>query len=109
MAFASKREKHKGELICIYSERRISLAKILCRKKIYEYKKDCVDEFGKYNWYFNIYICFSKVGVTWQINTSDMTVNDKKLKRCLDSVLEHLEEDNPRYYRLKEKIKYLKK
>lgn len=43
------------------------MAKILCRKKVYEYKKDCVDEFGKYNWYFNIYICFSKVGITWQI------------------------------------------
>lgn len=33
-----------------------------------------------------------------------MTVNDKKLKHCLNSVLEHLEEDNPRYYRLKNKI-----
>lgn len=63
------------------------MAKILCRKKVYEYKKDCVDEFGKYNWYFNIYICFSKVGVTWQIKTSDITVNDKKLRRCLDCVL----------------------
>ena len=74
------------------------MAKILYKKKVYEYKKDCVDEFGKYNWYF------TKVGVTWQINTSDMTVNDNKLKHCLNSVLEHLEEDNPRYYRLKDKI-----
>lgn len=39
-----------------------------------------------------------------QILTSDMTVNDNKLKHCLNSVLEHLEEDNPRYYRLKDKI-----
>ena len=75
------------------------MAKILYKKKVYEYKKCCVDEFGKYNWYFNIYICFSKVGITWQISTSDMTVNDKKLKRCLDSVLKDLEEDNPRYYK----------
>lgn len=80
------------------------MAKILYKKKVYEYKKDCVDEFGKYNWYFNIYICFSKVGITWQINTSDITVNDKKLRRCLDCVLQDLEEDNPRYYRLKDKI-----
>lgn len=47
---------------------------------------------------------FSKVGITWQINTSDIIVNDKKLKRCLDSVLKDLEEDNPRYYRLKDEI-----
>ena len=47
---------------------------------------------------------FSKDGITWQINTSDMTANDKKLKRCLDSILGHLEEDSPRYYRLKDKI-----
>lgn len=33
-----------------------------------------------------------------------MTVNDKKLKHCLDSVLNDLEEDNPRYYGLKDKI-----
>lgn len=33
-----------------------------------------------------------------------MTANSKKLKRCLNTVLEHLEEDNPRYYRLKDKI-----
>ena len=80
------------------------MAKILCKKKVYEYKKECVAEFGKYQWYLNVYICFSKAGVTWQINTPDMTVNNKKLKRCTDAVLGQLEEDNPRYYRLKEKI-----
>lgn len=53
------------------------MAKILYKKKVYECRKDCVDEFGEYNWYFKIYICFSKVGITWQIDTSDMTVNDK--------------------------------
>nr|DAU02982.1 MAG TPA: hypothetical protein [Caudoviricetes sp.] len=80
------------------------MAKILYKKKVYEYRKDCADEFGKYNWYFKIYICFSKVGITWQIDTSDITVNDKKLRRCLDSILHDLEKDNPRYYRLKDKI-----
>lgn len=80
------------------------MAKILYKKKVYEYRKDCVDEFGEYNWYFKIYICFSKVGITWQIDTSDITVNDKKLKHCLDSVLHDLEKDNPRYYRLKDEI-----
>lgn len=95
MAFSSKRKVYKGEL---------SWQKSYIRRKYMSTKKDCVDEFGKYNWYFNIYICFSKVGVTWQINTSDMTANGNKLKHCLNSVLEHLEEDNPRYYRLKDKI-----
>lgn len=80
------------------------LAKILCKKKVYEYKKDCIDEFGKYDWYFDIYLCLSKVGITWQIDTSDMTSNNKKLRDCLNDVLKHLEEDNPRYYRLKDKI-----
>lgn len=80
------------------------MAKILYKKKVYNYEKDCIDEFGKYHWYFNVYICFSKAGITWQINTSDITINDKKLRYCLNEVLEHLEKDNPRYHRLKDKI-----
>lgn len=80
------------------------MAKILYKKKIYGFEKDCEDEFGKYRWYFRIYICFSKSGITYQIETSDMTTNQKKLRHCMNTVLEHLEKDNPRYYRLRDTI-----
>lgn len=80
------------------------MAKILWRKRIYNYERDCEDEFGKYHWYFNIELCFSKEGFSWSVNTSDMFTNQKKFKNCMDNVLKHLEMDNPRYYRLKENV-----
>ena len=80
------------------------MAKILHKKNLYSFEKDCEDEFGKYHWYFRVYRCFSIEGISYSIETSDMFTNQKRLKDCLDTVLEHLEEDNPRYYRLKDKI-----
>ena len=80
------------------------MAKILHKKKLYSLEKDCEDEFGKYHWYFRVYRCFSIEGISYSIETSDMFTNQKRLKDCFDTVLEHLEEDNPRYYRLKEKV-----
>lgn len=79
-------------------------SKIKYKKLIYGYQKDCEDEFGKYKFYFKIYLCFSIVdGFSWLIETSDLSTNQKKLRHCLNTVLNHLEEDNPRYYRLYEK------
>ena len=80
------------------------MAKILHKKNLYSFEKDCEDEFGKYHWYFRVYRCFSIKGISYSIETSDMFTNQKRLKDCLDTVLEHLEEDNPRYYRLKDKV-----
>lgn len=80
------------------------MAKILYKKKIYDFEKDCEDEFGKYHFYLKAYICFSSEGITYQIRTPDFTTNNKKLKNCIDDILKHLEEDCPRYYRLKDKI-----
>lgn len=80
------------------------MSKILYKKEIYNFEKDCTDEFGEYHWYFRIYRCFSISGVSYSIETSDMFTNQKKLKNCMDTVLKHLEKDNPRYYRLKEKV-----
>lgn len=80
------------------------MSKILFKKKIYSFEKDCEDEFGKYYWYFNVYKCFSTVGITYQVETSDMYTNQRKLKDCLDTVIEHLERKNPRYYRLKDNV-----
>ena len=80
------------------------MAKILYKKKLYEYEKECEDEFGKYHWYFRIYRCFSIEGISYSIETPDIAVNQKKIKYCLNIVLDHLEKDNPRYYRLKEKV-----
>ena len=80
------------------------MAKIFYKKKLYGFEKDCEDEFGKYHWYFRIYRCLSIKGISYSIETSDMSTNQKKLKHCMDKVLENLEKDKPRYYRLKEKV-----
>lgn len=80
------------------------MAKIFYKKKLYGFEKDCEDEFGKYRWYFRIYRCFSIGGISYSAETSDMFTNQKKLKDCMNTVLEHLEKDNPRYYRLKENV-----
>lgn len=80
------------------------MAKIFYKKKLYGFEKDCEDEFGKYRWYFRIYRCFSIEGISYSAETSDMFTNQKKLKDCMNTVLEHLEKDNPRYYRLKENV-----
>lgn len=80
------------------------MAKILWKKKIYDFEKDCEDEFGKYHWYFRIYLCLSKSGISFSTETSDMHTNQKRLRYCVDIALEHLEKDNPRYYRLKENV-----
>lgn len=80
------------------------MAKILFKKKMYGFEKDCEDEFGKYHLYFNVYRCFSVKGISYQVETSDMFTNQRKLKECLDTAIEHLEHKNPRYYRLKENV-----
>lgn len=80
------------------------MAKILFKKKIYGFEKDCEDEFGKYHWYFRVYRCFSVKGFSYTIETSDFCTNQKKLKNCLDAAFKHLECNNPRYYRLKENV-----
>lgn len=80
------------------------MAKILYKKKIYEFKKDCQDEFGKYDWYFRVYLCFSKELFSWQIETPNLSVNQKKLRDCMDIVLKDIEEDSPRYFRLKDRV-----
>lgn len=80
------------------------MAKILWKKKIYGFDKDCEDEFGKYHWFFRVYLCLSKEGISFSVDTPDMFSNQKKLKHCMDTVLNHVEKDNPRYYRLKENV-----
>lgn len=80
------------------------MAKILYKKKVYEFEEKCMDEFGEYEWYFNVYLCFSKKGFTWQIKVPFMVTNQKRLRNCMNDVLEYIEECNPRYYRLKNKI-----
>lgn len=80
------------------------MAKILKRKKVYGFEKECRDEFGTYIFYFNVFICFSKDGITWQIQMPNVTVNEKKLRNCLNIALKEMEEDNPRYFRLKDEI-----
>lgn len=80
------------------------MAKILYKKKLYAFERDCEDEFGKYHWYFRVYICFSAKGISYSVETSDFFTNQRKLKNCLDDTLKHLEMDNPRYYRLKDEV-----
>ena len=80
------------------------MTRILFKKKMYGFEKDCGDEFGEYHWYFRVYKCFSIQGISYSIETSDMFTNQKKLKDCLDTAIEHLERKNPRYYRLKENV-----
>lgn len=80
------------------------MAKILFKKKIYGFERDCEDEFGKYHWYFRIHICFSIEGINWQVETSDFFTNQKSLRKCLNDTLKHLELDMPRYYRLKDNV-----
>ena len=67
------------------------MAKIFYKKKLYGFEKDCEDEFGKYHWYFRIYRCLSIKGISYSIETSDMSTNQKKLKHYMDTVLENLE------------------
>lgn len=80
------------------------MAKILYKKKIFDFERDCEDEFGKYHFYVKAYICFSVEGITYQIRTPDYTTNDRKLKGCIYDILMYLEEECPRYCRLKDKI-----
>lgn len=80
------------------------MARILYKKRIYSYERDCEDEFGKYRWYFYIDLCLSKNGFSWSISTSDIFTNQKKLSSCMNEILKHLEMYSPRYYRLKENV-----
>lgn len=80
------------------------MAKIFYKKRIFNYERDCEDEFGKYHWYFTIDLCLSKKGISWSVCTSDFFTNQKKLRDCMNDTLKHLKLDNPRYYRLKDEI-----
>lgn len=80
------------------------MSKILFKKELYNFEKECEDAFGKYTFYFRIYKCFSIKGISYTIETSDLFTNQKKLKDCLDTAIKHLELKNPRYYRLKDEI-----
>lgn len=74
------------------------------KKKVYSYIKPCKDDYGEYKFYFDIHLCLSSKGFYWTITTTDFCCCDKKLKNAMNRALEHLENDNPKYYRLKENL-----
>ena len=71
-----------------------SVPSIINRDK--EYVITCKNE--------NVIYQFVRCTLSREDSETDMTSNNKKLRDCLNDVLKHLEEDNPRYYRLKDRI-----
>ena len=45
------------------------MARIFYKKEIFNYEKNCIDEFGEYKFYFKIYRCFSLKGISYLIKT----------------------------------------
>ena len=80
------------------------MARIFYKKEIFNYEKNCIDEFGEYKFYFKIYRCFSLKGISYLIKTVNFSCNRKKISDALKQTLNYLEEHSPRYDRLKEKI-----
>ena len=79
------------------------MARIFYKKEIFNYEKNCTDEFGEYKFYFKIYRCFSLKGISYLIKTVNFSCNQKKFSDALKLTLEYLEKETPRYYRLKSK------
>lgn len=84
--------------------------KILYKKLLFEYEKECIDEWGidepkyKFQFYFRVYRCFCLQGWYYQVRIPDMISTNKNLFIAINNCLVHMNDDSPRYYRLKETL-----
>lgn len=74
--------------------------------RLFTFEKECEDEYGKWVWYFHINLILNIHYVfTINIDTNDFSVCNRSFIKCLKSALSHIEENCPRYYRLRENVK----
>lgn len=77
----------------------------LYRKTIFEKEYKMYDYFGEFTVEFKIIRNFSLAyGITYTVCVSDFGATRKNMYEAISAAVEHLYDDNPKYYRLKEHI-----
>ena len=91
--------------------RRIDKHKELFHKVIFEERYICQDEFGwpydekrKFEFYFKVSKVFTLSGIVWRVQVPDFTIHDKNKFTAIWRAIKQVQEDGPRYYRLKEEL-----
>lgn len=91
--------------------RRIDKHKELFHKVIFEERYICQDEFGwpddenrKFEFYFKVSKVFTLSGIVWRVQAPDFTIHDKNKFTAIWRAIKQVQEDGPRYYRLKEEL-----
>ena len=91
--------------------RRIDKHKELFHKVIFEERYICQDEFGwpddenrKFEFYFKVSKVFTLSGIVWRVQVPDFTIHDKNKFTAIWRAIKQVQEDGPRYYRLKEDL-----
>lgn len=91
--------------------KKIDIHKELFHKTIFERKYVCQDEFGSYDdekrkfeFYFKVSKVFTLSGIVYRVEVPDLTVHDKDKFFAIWIAIKHVNEDGPRYYRLKDEL-----
>lgn len=90
-------------IICKY------LNKNLFEKKLWDFKKDCYDQWKSndtpdFEFYFRIYKIWTLSGAYYRIEVPDMYTSDKNLFRVMERAITHIHDNSARYYRLVETL-----
>lgn len=90
---------------------KIDSCKELFHKVLFERKYVCQDEFGwpddekrKFEFYFKVSKVFTISGIFYRVEVPNLTVHDKDKFFAIWNAIKHINEDGPRYYRLKEEL-----
>lgn len=90
---------------------RIDKHKALFSKVIFERKYTCQDEFGlsddekrKFEFYFRVSKVFTLAGIVYRVEVPDLVEHDKDKFSAIWRAIKHINEDGPRYYRLKDEL-----
>lgn len=91
--------------------KKVDIHKEIFHKVIFYKKYICQDEFGwpddekhKFEFYFKISKVFTLSGIVYRVQVPDLTVHDKNMFLAIWEAIKNINDDGPRYYRLKEEL-----
>lgn len=91
--------------------------KKICRDKeifkrvLFEQEYECCDEFGssqdkkrRFKFFFRVSRIFTLGGIVYRVEIPDLVTHDKIMLRAIWRAVKEIQDDGPRYYRLKEEL-----